>query len=100
MAEKKFNFGEAPLIQQTEQTVQNGIDQIEQGGAEPQREQQEVDVKPTSQPDEEDTKGIQAYIPMSLYERLLMQKLRTKQTLGSMFVQAIRFWLDAQESKK
>ncbi len=49
--------------------------------------------------DPEETKGIQAYIPMSLYERLVMRKLRTKEPLGSMFQQAMQMWIDVQEGK-
>jgi hypothetical protein len=36
---------------------------------------------------------------MSLYERLVMRKLKTKEPLGSMFVQALRLWADVQEGK-
>jgi len=81
-----FNFGNSPLIQQTEQKMEDGYQRIE---SEEQKKQQQ----------EEETKGIQAYIPMSLYERLVMRKLKTKEPLGSMFVQALRLWVDVQEGK-
>lgn len=105
---KVFNFGESPLVKKTEQTVVEGYQRIEdeeQGGGE--QKPAEPAVAPqvtepesaTSQPTEE-TKGIQAYIPMSLYERLVMRKLKTKESLGSMFQQAIQLWIDVQEGRK
>jgi len=94
--EKPFNFGieSSPVVKQTEQKLENGYQRIESeelsGGEDhaPQKHQ------------EEDTKGIQAYIPMSLYERLVMRKLKSKEPLGSMFIQALRLWVDVQEGKK
>ena len=90
---KVFNFGESPLVRQTEQMVVEGYQAIES-------EEQGGRTNPNAQPQQqEDTKGIQAYIPMSLYERLVMRKLKTKEPLGSMFVQALRLWADVQEGK-
>lgn len=94
--ETPFNFGigNSPVVKQTEQKLVEGYQRIESeelsGGEDhvPQKQQ------------EEDTKGIQAYIPMSLYERLVMRKLKTKEPLGSMFIQALRLWVDVQEGKK
>lgn len=94
--EKPFNFGieSSPVVKQTEHKLENGYQRIESEkpsvgeGHVPQKQQ------------EEDTKGIQAYIPMSLYERLVMRKLKTKEPLGSMFIQALRLWVDVQEGKK
>ena len=103
---KVFNFGESPLVKKTEQTVVEGYQRIEdeeQGGGEKSAvaEVQAASVEPepaTTKPTEE-TKGIQAYIPMSLYERLVMRKLKTKEPLGSMFQQAMQMWIDVQEGK-
>ena len=114
--EKVFNFGESPLMKQTEQTVVEGYQRIEnneeKGGGETPAEQT-VTIQPnviaqpagpvakaTPTPQEpEETKGIQAYIPMSLYERLVLRKLKTKDPLGSMFQQAMQMWIDVQEGK-
>ena len=102
---KVFNFGESPLVKKTEQTVVEGYQRIEDEelGAEKSAvaEVQAASVEPepaTTKPTEE-TKGIQAYIPMSLYERLVMRKLKTKEPLGSMFQQAMQMWIDVQEGK-
>ena len=94
-----FNFGNSPLIQQTEQNLVNGFQRIEnekKGRGDASLEPLKSITAPAAQ-QEEETKGIQAYIPMSLYERLVMRKLKTKEPLGSMFLQAIRLWIDVQE---
>ena len=105
---KVFNFGDSPLMKKTEQNVVEGYNRIEseeKGGvgkpevpAAPvqQVEQPAVNAVATAEPEE--TKGIQA-IPMSLYERLVMRKLKTKEPLGSMFQQAMQLWIDVQEGK-
>ena len=105
---KVFNFGDSPLMKKTEQNVVEGYNRIEneeKGGvgkpeaAAPvqQVEQPAANAAVTAEPEE--TKGIQAYIPMSLYERLVMRKLKTKEPLGSMFQQAMQLWIDVQEGK-
>ena len=106
---KVFNFGDSPLMKKTEQNVVEGYNRIEneeKGGvgkpeapaAPVQRvEQPAVNAVATAEPEE--TKGIQAYIPMSLYERLVMRKLKTKEPLGSMFQQAMQLWINVQEGK-
>ena len=106
---KVFNFGDSPLMKKTEQNVVEGYNRIEneeKGGvgkpealATPvqQVEQSAANAVATTEPEE--TKGIQAYIPMSLYERLVMRKLKTKEPLGSMFQQAMQLWIDVQEGK-
>ena len=124
---KVFNFGDSPLVKKTEQTVVEGYQRIEESEERgeaarqlpPERQLAMKDaapVKPAQQPapeakhydtipaevtviEPEETKGIQAYIPMSLYERLVMRKLRTKEPLGSMFQQAMQMWIDVQEGK-
>ena len=105
---KVFNFGDSPLMKKTEQNVVEGYNRIENeekggvGKPEPaapvqQLEQPAANAAATAEPEE--TKGIQAYIPMSLYERLVMRKLKTKEPLGSMFQQAMQLWIDVQEGK-
>ena len=86
---KVFNFGDSPLMKKTEQNVVEGYNRIES------EEKGGVGKPEPAAP----TKGIQAYIPMSLYERLVMRKLKTKEPLGSMFQQAMQLWIDVQEGK-
>mgnify|MGYP007070218647 CR=1 FL=1 len=91
---KKNNWNadamQGTLISDMEKEVKSGYQRMGQGGESAEQ------VTPAQQ---EETKGIQAYIPMSLYERLVMRKLKTKEPLGSMFVQALRLWIDVQEGK-
>ena len=109
---KPFNFGDAPLVQDTERTVENGyeaIEQKEQGGVAQQPEQGGAyTVRPTAEPpmppvkDEnhaEPTKGVQTYIPMSQYRRLNDIKLTRRENIADLAAQAINLWLDVQEGK-
>lgn len=103
---KVFNFGDSPLMKKTEQNVVEGYNRIESeekggvGKPEPAAPVQQVEQPAANAAAEpEETKGIQAYIPMSLYERLVMRKLKTKEPLGSMFQQAMQLWIDVQEGK-
>ena len=105
---KVFNFGDSPLMKKTEQNVVEGYNRIEneeKGGVgkhEPAAPVQQVEqpaANTAAAAEPEETKGIQAYIPMSLYERLVMRKLKTKEPLGSMFQQAMQLWIDVQEGK-
>jgi len=117
---KVFNFGESPLVKKTEQTVVEGYQRIEESEEQGERQRvgdgtsgmgvnpekvetpavaPETPAAEVKTVDPEETKGIQAYIPMSLYERLVMRKLRTKEPLGSMFQQAMQMWIDVQEGK-
>ena len=105
---KVFNFGDSPLMKKTEQNVVEGYNRIENeekggvGKPEPAAPVQQVEqpaANTAAAAEPEETKGIQAYIPMSLYERLVMRKLKTKEPLGSMFQQAMQLWIDVQEGK-
>lgn len=109
---KPFNFGDAPLVQDTERTVENGyeaIEQKEQGGGAQQPEQGGAyTVRPTAEPpvppvkDEkpaEPTKGVQTYIPMSQYRRLNDIKLTRRENIADLAAQAINLWLDVQDGK-
>ena len=103
---KVFNFGDSPLMKKTEQNVVEGYNRMESeekggvGKPEPAALVQQVEQPAANAAAEpEETKGIQAYIPMSLYERLVMRKLKTKEPLGSMFQQAMQLWIDVQEGK-
>ena len=98
---KPFNFGDAPLVQDTERTVESGyeaIEQKEQGGgvAVP---QQQTEQAPAEQKPAEPTKGVQTYIPISQYRRLNDIKLTRRENIADLAAQAINLWLDVQEGK-
>ena len=98
---KPFNFGDAPLVQDTERTVESGyesIEQKEQGGgvAVP---QQQTEQAPAEQKPAEPTKGVQTYIPISQYRRLNDIKLTRGENIADLAAQAINLWLDVQEGK-
>ena len=107
---KPFNFGDAPLVQDTERTVESGyeaIEQKEQGGgvAVPQQQTEQAGetagnaaATPTPAP-ADPTKGVQTYIPMSQYRRLNDIKLTRRENIADLAAQAINLWLDVQEGK-
>ncbi len=103
---KVFSFvHEAPLVRQTEQTIVNGYQAIEEkekgrGAAQQGAPRQEParQAAPSPQTHEaEKTKGVQAYIPMSMYRRLNDLKYTRGVTIGNLLVQAISEWLDMQK---
>ncbi len=107
---KPFNFGDAPLVQDTERTVESGyeaIEQKEQGGGAPAEVRTVAagsSAVPTSGDAEatapaEPTKGVQTYIPMSQYRRLNDIKLTRRENIADLAAQAINLWLDVQEGK-
>ena len=120
---KPFNFGDAPLVQDTERTVESGyeaIEQKEQGGgvatsrpttnrptpmplpAEGGESMPAGDAAATAAPTPapaEPTKGVQTYIPMSQYRRLNDIKLTRRENIADLAAQAINLWLDVQEGK-
>lgn len=101
--DRPFNFGEAPLVKKTEQTIVNAFDRKDSEQQEAQLEQRgeitNVPVQPTEAPVQEKTKGVQAYIPKSMYKRLADIKEDREQTIGSLLIEAIALWLDVQEGK-
>ena len=84
----------SPLVQQTEQKIIDGYQAVEEkengtgGGA------RQKTPQPSAQ---ERTKGVQAYIPMSMYRRLNNLKYERGETIGNLLVQAIGEWLETQE---
>ena len=110
---KPFNFGDAPLVQDTERTVESGYEAIEQ------KEQERPTPNPSLNGGEsmpagknagdaaaapapapaEPTKGVQTYIPMSQYRRLNDIKLTRRENIADLAAQAINLWLDVQEGK-
>lgn len=95
------------LVKDTEQRISDGFQEILS-------EQQDdshsnvYTVKPTmetpvppvkkEQP-KEPTKGVQTYIPMSMYRRLNDIKLTRSENIAALVAQAIELWLDVQEGK-
>jgi len=90
------------LISDMEKEVRDGISGLAAG------EQNAVgDVAMASQQTEpeaakpvEPTKGVQTYIPMSMYRRLNDIKLTRRENIAALVAQAIELWLDVQEGKQ
>jgi len=121
---KVFNFGESPLVKQTEQAVVEGyqaIEQREESGGEqsvgqapgqapiqPVREITASDGQPVRGTGrqgqasiyQEPTQNINIPIPASQHTRLKIISAQTRQPMKEMVVQAIGLWLDVQEGKK
>ena len=93
------------LVKDTEQRISDGFQEIASASAEPKpteniggEKHQPLSVSP--QPSEQEpTKGVQTYVPMSMYRRLNDIKLSRGETIGSLVIQAIGFWLDVQDGK-
>jgi len=124
---KVFNFGESPLVKQTEQAVVEGyqaIEQREESGGEqsvgqapgqapiqPVREITAPVIQPLASTKnsqqqgqasiyQEPTQNINIPIPTSQHTRLKIISAQTRQPMKDMVVQAIGLWLDVQEGKK
>ena len=109
---KPFNFGNSTLVKTTEQTVVEGyqaIENKEQGGGEPSGNQPTAQVntqaataaeKPAMLArQDEPTKGVQANLPISLYNRMKRLKFETDESFQSMFQRAMELFLDVEEGK-
>ena len=86
------------LISDMENEVMEGIRKTnteEQGG----EKHQPSSVSPQSS-EQEPTKGVQTYIPMSMYRRLNDIKLTRRENIAALVAQAIELWLDVQEGKQ
>lgn len=79
------------LVKDTEQRISNGFQEI----AESVQNKTAASVEPTEQ--QEPTKGVQTYIPMSMYRRLNDIKLTRRENIATLVAEAIGYWLDAQE---
>ena len=80
------------LISDMEKEVRDGISGLAAGE---QNAGGDVAEKPA-----EPTKGVQTYIPMSMYRRLNDIKLTRGETISQLVEQAIALWLDVQEGKE
>jgi hypothetical protein len=86
------------LISDMEQEVRDGIRKTnteEQGG-----EKHQPSALSPQPSEQEPTKGVQTYIPMSDYLRLNTIKCHRGETIGNLVAQAIALWLDVQEGKQ
>ena len=114
---RPFNFGEGPLVKQTEQTTESGFEAVEKkesvvvtdGGKGTLAAQQALEpardiTAPAGQQQpsvyQEQTQNINIPIPTSQHTRLKIISAQSRQTMKDMVVQAIGLWLDVQEGKK
>lgn len=79
------------LVKDTEQRISDGFHEI--------ASEQQVGEK-TQTSEQEPTKGVQTYIPMSMYRRLNDIKLTRRENIAALVAQAIELWLDVQEGKR
>lgn len=96
---KPFNFGEAPLVKQTEKTVIEGyqtIEKKEQSGGEAPIIQTIPAAVAIAQG--EPTQNINVPIPVSLHQQLKIYAAQTKQNMKDLVVLAIREYMDRQKS--
>ena len=94
MAKPKWNLQEMQdtLVKDTEHNIAQGFKKLSE------EQQAGSSVAMVSQPTEaEPTKGVQTYIPMSMYRRLNDIKLTRRQNIADLVSQAIELWLDVQE---
>lgn len=95
------------LVKDTEQRISDGFQEIASGqgaasvpsGSAASVESVAVSQQPSEQP-KEPTKGVQTYIPMSMYRRLNDIKLTRRENIATLVAQAIALWLDVQEGKQ
>ena len=111
------------LVKDTEQRISDGFHEIASASAEPKptenvggekhqpipadaptRSLSSISPQTSSvspQPSEQEpTKGVQTYIPMSMYRRLNDIKLTRRENIAALVAQAIELWLDVQEGKR
>lgn len=93
------------LISDMEQEVKNGYQKMGQGGGEETKEAT-VQVPTVTQAaavssvrNDEPTKGVQANLPISLYNRMKRLKFETDESFQSMFQRAMDLFLDVEEGK-
>ena len=95
------------LVKDTEQRISDGFQEIaeEQGGEKHQPIPADAPTRSLSSishqtSEKEPTKGVQTYIPMSMYRRLNDIKLTRRENIAALVAQAIELWLDVQEGKQ
>lgn len=99
----KFNFAEAreKAVRAADKELEQGMEKMSEGGfaVKPVQEPPTPPVKETAG-EAEPTKGVQTYIPMSMYRRLNDIKLTRRENIAALVAQAIELWLDVQEGKR
>ena len=101
MGKNNWNLQEMQesLIKDTEERIEQGFEEIknENGGSFVVKPATEAPVPPVKDEQAEPTKGVQTYIPMSMYRRLNDIKLTRGETIANLVAEAVGYWLDAQE---
>ena len=91
-------------MKDTEQRISDGFHEIASGQSGEKHKPSALSPQPSAispQPsDQEPTKGVQTYIPMSMYRRLNDIKLTRRENIAALVAQAIELWLDVQEGKR
>ena len=98
-------------MKDTEQRISDGFHEIASGQSGEKHKPSALSPQPSAispqpsaispQPsDQEPTKGVQTYIPMSMYRRLNDIKLTRRENIAALVAQAIALWLDVQEGKR
>jgi hypothetical protein len=90
------------LVKDTEQSIEQGFKEIASTPSVPSGSAASVEsVAVQQQPSEQEpTKGVQTYIPISQYRRLNDIKLTRRENIATLVAQAIELWLDVQEGKQ
>lgn len=104
---KKSNWNlqemQETLVKDTEQRISDGFQEIANEQQAGEHQPSAISPQPSSvspQPSEQEpTKGVQTYIPMSMYRRLNDIKLTRRENIAALVAQAIELWLDVQEGK-
>lgn len=87
------------LVKDTEQRISDGFRKIASASAEP-KPTESIGSEKTQPSEQEPTKGVQTYIPMSMYRRLNDIKLTRRENIAALVAQSIELWLDVQEGKQ
>ena len=93
------------LVKDTEQRISDGFHEIAStpsvpSGSPASVESVAIPSQPKEPSEQEPTKGVQTYIPMSMYRRLNDIKLTRRENIAALVAQAIELWLDVQEGKR
>lgn len=92
---------QATLVKDTERSIEQGFKEIANDSV-PSGSAASIAPVPeasASGKTDEPTKGVQTYIPMSMYRRLNDIKLTRRENIAALVSQAIELWLDVQEGK-
>ena len=110
MEKKKnvFDFDairQSPAVQVAEQEIMDGFENMNKGDDNPYTVVPKSDPPTPPQKDEagkydsEPTKGVQANMPISIYNRMKKLKFETDESFQSMFQRAMDLFLDVEEGK-